>query len=239
VGVVYQGRPYALAEVDELLNAMLVAYYPGPAGARAVASVLFGDTNPSGKLPYTLPRATGQLPLYYSQKRGSGYRRGDGDMFRGYIDLAHTPLYPFGHGLSYTTYEWGDLTLSDEEVPGDGGRITISVRVRNTGQRDGTEVVQLYASDTATGVTLPALRLIGFARAAIPAGGQVTVSFEVETGQLGYSGADGRFVLEPGPIEVAVGASSDDLRSRGRFTVTGAVVDLEGRRGYLSTSSVV
>jgi beta-glucosidase len=238
VGVMYQGRPYALSEVDHLLRALVVAYYPGPAGAKAVASVLFGDVNPSGKLPYTMPRATGQVPIYYSQKHGSGYRRGVGDTFREYIDLPVTPLYPFGHGLSYTTFEYGELNLSDESVEAEGGQITISLEVRNTGERDGTEVVQLYFSDQATGVTRPFQQLVGFTRADIPAGGQVTVSFTVQMSQLGYSGVDGRFILEPGPIKVAVGSSSDDLRSTGEFQVTGKTLQLDGRRSYLSSSTV-
>ncbi|MGI3224249.1 glycoside hydrolase family 3 C-terminal domain-containing protein [Streptomyces sp. GTA36] len=137
VGVFFQGRPLAIAEVDELLAASLVAYYPGPHGAQAIASVLFGDINPGGRLPYTIPRATGQVPLYYSQKRGSGYRRSEGDMFRSYIDLENSPLYPFGHGLSYTSFEYSDVTLDAQEVPADGGAVTISVDVLECGRACG------------------------------------------------------------------------------------------------------
>ncbi|MGI3224251.1 glycoside hydrolase family 3 N-terminal domain-containing protein [Streptomyces sp. GTA36] len=238
VAVLYQGRPLALAEVEPKLNAIVTGYYPGPNGSDALAAVLFGDTNPSGKLPYSMPRATGQLPLYVSQKRGSGFRRTADDMYGGYIDLANTPLFPFGHGLSYTTFEYGELQLAADEVPAEGGSIAASVELRNIGDRDGTEVVQLYASQNATGVTRPARQLIGFARVALATGESATVSFTVPTSQLGYSGVDGRFILEPGAVALAAGGSSDETPARGTVRLTGNVVELEGRRTYLSTAEV-
>lgn len=238
VAVVYQGRSLALAEVEPQLDAIVTGYFPGPHGGDALAAVLFGDTNPSGKLPYSMPRATGQVPLYSSQKRGSGYRRSPGDMFRKYIDLDASPLFPFGHGLSYTTFEYGELQLATAEEPTEDGVIVASVELRNTGDRDGTEVVQLYASQNATGVTRPAQQLIGFARAALAAGETATVRFTVATSQLGYSGVDGRFILEPGEVALAAGGSSDDTPARGTVTLTGKVVELEGRRTYLSTAEV-
>lgn len=239
VAVVYQGRPLALTEVEPKLDSILTGYYPGPNGSSALAAVLFGDTNPSGKLPYSMPRATGQVPLYVGQKRGSGYRRSAGDMFRSYIDLEITPLFPFGHGLSYTTFEYGDLELAANEVPADGGSIVASVELRNTGDREGTEVVQLYAAHNAIGVTRPAQQLIGFARVALAAGQSATVRFTVPTSQLGYSGVDGRFILEPGDLALSVGGSSEETPARGTVTLTGDIADLEGRRTYLSTAEVV
>lgn len=238
VGVVFQGRAYALTEVNDLLAAIVVAYYPGPSGAQAIGSVLFGDRNPSGRLPYSIPRATGQMPLYYGQKHGSGYRRGAGDMFRNYIDLEPTPLYPFGHGLSYTSFDYEPLTLTSSDVPVDGGRLTCSVRVRNTGDQDGIETVQFYASASATGVTRPALQLVGFTRLELRAGESATATCEVDIAQLGYSGIDGRFILEPGRVTASVGASSADIRAQAEFTITGETTDLEGRRAYLSTTTV-
>ncbi|MEV1005300.1 glycoside hydrolase family 3 N-terminal domain-containing protein [Nonomuraea sp. NPDC050202] len=239
VAVLYQGRPLALTEVEPKLGAIVTGYYPGPNGSDALAAVLFGDTNPSGKLPYSMPRATGQLPLYVSQKRGSGFRRSAGDMFRGYIDLDPTPLFPFGHGLSYTAFEYGALQLAADEVPAEGSSIAASVELRNIGDRDGTEVVQLYASQNATGVTRPAQQLIGFARVALAAGESATVHFTVPTSQLGYSGVDGRFILEPGAVALAAGGSSDETPARGTVRLTGNVVELEGRRTYLSTAEVL
>ncbi|RXZ67041.1 glycoside hydrolase family 3 N-terminal domain-containing protein [Agromyces albus] len=238
VGVLYQGRPIALSEVEPKLDALVTGYYPGPNGSGALAAVLFGDTNPSGKLPYSMPRATGQLPLYVSQKRGSGYQRTASDTFS-YIDLDITPLFYFGHGLSYTTFEYGDLELAADEVPTEGGSIVVSVELRNTGDRDGTEVVQLYAAQHATGVTRPAQQLIGFTRVSLAAGESTTVRFTVPTSQLGYSGLDGRFILEPGPISLAVGGSSDKTPAQGTVELTGAVVDLEGRRTYLNAADLL
>ena len=239
VAVLYQGRPLALTEVEAKLDAIVTGYYPGPHGGDALASVLLGDTNPSGKLPYSMPRATGQVPLYASHKRGSGYRRSPGDMFRKYIDLEATPLFPFGHGLSYTTFEYGELQLATVEMPAENGTLVASVELRNTGDRDGTEVVQLYASQNATGVTRPTQQLIGFARVALAKDETATVRFTVPTSQLGYSGVDGRFILEPGEMTLAAGGSSDQTPARGTVTLTGKVVELEGRRTYLSTAEVL
>jgi len=123
-------------------------------------------------------------------------------------------------------------------VPAEGGSIVASVELRNIGERDGTEVVQLYASQNATGVTRPAQQLIGFARVALAAGESATVHFTVPTSQLGYSGVDGRFILEPGAVALAAGESSDETPARGTVRLTGNVVDLEGRRTYLSTAEV-
>jgi beta-glucosidase len=238
IGVVYQGRPYALTEIDDLVAALAVVYYPGPHGANATAAILAGAASPSGRLPYSLPRATGQLPLYYSQKHGSGYRRGPGDQWADYIDLSPDPLYAFGHGLAYTTFEYGDVTASADAMPAEGGHVTVSVPVRNAGTRDGVEVVQLYASVTATGVTRPALQLAGFRRVPLRAGEEAVVSFGIAASQLGYTGTDGRFILQPGTVGFAAGASSADLRGRVTIAITGKTADLEGRRSHLSTSAV-
>jgi beta-xylosidase len=237
-GIVYQGRPHALADVDPLLSALAVVYYPGPHGAEALASVLAGQLNPSGRLPYSMPRATGQLPLHYSQKNGSGYRRGPGDQWTRYIDLPPDPLYPFGHGLSYTTFEYGPLTASAAAMPADGGQVTVRVPVRNAGHRDGAEVVQLYASLTASVVTRPALQLAGFRRVPLRAGQDAVVSFSIAASQLGYSGPDGRFTLQPATVTFWAGASSADRRGSVTVKVTGPAADLEGRRAYLSACTV-
>ncbi|MCL1898907.1 MAG: glycoside hydrolase family 3 C-terminal domain-containing protein [Promicromonosporaceae bacterium] len=238
VAVVHQGRPYALTPIADLCAAILVAYYPGPRGSQAVAGALFGDVNPSGRLPYSLPRATGQVPLHYGQKRGSGYRRGPDDMFRGYIDLEPTPLFGFGHGLSYTTFEYGPLTASATEIPAAGGTVELSVEVANTGERSGTEVVQFYAADTVTGVTRPAQQLVGFARVDLAAGERRRVTVTVASSQLGYSGLSGRFERAAATVEFAVGASSDDLRGRADVVLVGPTADLEGRRTYLSETRI-
>ncbi|MFD8812225.1 glycoside hydrolase family 3 protein, partial [Streptomyces sp. NPDC059627] len=152
IGVVQTGRPFTITSVVDDLTAVVWAFYGGQEGTRAVADVLTGVTEPGGRLPYSIPRHVGQVPLHHGQKTGSGYRRTDQDMHRGYLDLPATPLFAFGYGLGYTTFHYGELALDRAEVPVDG-TITVSVAVTNTGDRAGDEVVQLYFTDTPTGLT--------------------------------------------------------------------------------------
>ena len=238
VGVLYQGRAHAITNIDDLLSATLVAFYPGPAGAEAVASVLSGETNPSGKLPYTIPRATGQIPIYYSQKRGSGHRREPGDMFKEYLDLENTPLYAFGHGIGYSEFAYGGITVANDRIPTDGGVIAATVGITNVGERRGTEIVQIYMSDAAVGVTRPGLQLVGFDRVELAPGQSATVHCSIPVDILGYSGADGLFQIQPSSATVYAGAASDDLRSELDIALVGETVILEGKRTYLSHTTV-
>lgn len=238
VAVFYQGRPYAFSDIDDLLSAALIAYYPGPEGPAAIADALSGEFNPGGRLPYTIPRSTGQIPIYLGQKHGSGPRRGSGDMFRSYIDMPVTPLYPFGHGLSYTRFAYGDMELDRSDMSTDGGSVEVSVAVTNTGALAGDDVVQFYVSDHARGVTRPALQLAGFARITLEPGQGAVVTCRISAAQLGYSGVDGRFVIEPGPLEISVGPSSGYLSATATCLLVGETVNLEGRRKYLSDVDV-
>jgi beta-glucosidase len=235
VGVVYTGRPMAVTRIVDDLPALLWGYYGGQAAGAAMADVIFGKATPGGKLPYSIPRHSGQVPVYYAAKNGSGYRRTPAGRDSGYLDMPSTPLFAFGRGLSYTSFAYSDLTLGAEQVPIDGS-VTISVRVTNTGSRVGDEVVQLYFHDRATGVTRPYQELVGFKRVHLEPSASTVVEFEVQMSQLGYVGISGGFMLEPGPIEVWVGSASDDIRVRGRFQVVGDTIDLHGRRSYLSTA---
>ncbi|WP_018636542.1 glycoside hydrolase family 3 N-terminal domain-containing protein [Parafrankia elaeagni] len=237
VGIVSTGRPMALTPVVDLLPALLYGYYGGQHAGTAMADVLFGDVNPAGRLPVSLPRHSGQVPVYSGQPTGTGYRRTDQDMHLGYLDMASGPLFPFGHGLSYTTFDYHDLTVSSPEVDSEG-TVTVGLTVRNTGARAGDEVVQLYFSDQATGVTRPAQELVGFTRVSLAAGAAATVAFTVPMSQLGYVALDGGFVLEPGPIQILAGSSSDDIRLRGSFDVVGKTAELNGRRSFLSDVTV-
>ncbi len=234
VAVVAMGRPYGLAAVVDKLPAILTAYYAGPHQGAAIADALFGVTNPCGKLPYTLPRHVGQVPIHHGQNTGSGYRRTAADIHKGYLDMPSTPLFEFGRGLSYTTFEYGPLKLERDTVDV-GGEARISLTVTNTGERRGTEVVQLYAADTATGVTLPAQQLIGFARIDLEPGETRTATFVVPMSLLAYTGPSGDLVMEPGPVEVSAGSSSSDIRSSAKLTVTGKMRHIEGKdRAFLS-----
>jgi beta-xylosidase len=147
-------------------------------------------------------------------------------------------LFAFGHGLSYTTFEYGSLKLASDTVDVNG-EARVSVTVTNTGTRRGSEVVQLYAADTATGVTLPAQQLIGFARVDLEPGASKTVTFEVPLSVLAYTGVSGDLVMEPGPVEVSVGSSSSDIRSSATVTVTGTTRTIKGEdRAFLSVATV-
>jgi beta-xylosidase len=233
VAVVSMGRPQGLAAVIDRLPAVLTAYYGGPHQGTALADALFGVTNPEGKLPYTLPRHVGQVPIHHGQKTGSGYRRTAADIHKGYLDMPSTPLFAFGHGLSYTTFEYSPLKLESDTVDV-SGKLQLSLTVTNTGGRRGTEVVQLYVADTATGVTLPEQQLVGFARVELEPRASKTVKFVVPMSLLGYTGRTGQFILEPGPVEVSVGSSSSDIRSTAKFTVTGKTRSIKGEdRAFL------
>jgi beta-xylosidase len=153
------------------------------------------------------------------------------------VNDAYT-LFAFGHGLSYTTFEYGSLKLASDTVDVNG-EARVSVTVTNTGTRRGSEVVQLYAADTATGVTLPAQQLIGFARVDLEPGASKTVTFEVPLSVLAYTGVSGDLVMEPGPVEVSVGSSSSDIRSSATVTVTGTTRTIKGEdRAFLSVATV-
>ncbi|VFJ13923.1 Glycoside hydrolase family 3 protein [Candidatus Nitrosocosmicus franklandus] len=220
VAVVAMGRPQGLSSVIDYLPAVLTAYYGGPFQGIAIADALFGVINPGGKLPYTLPRHVGQVPIYHSQRVGSGYRRTTYDVHKGYVDMPSTPLFVFGHGLSYTTFEYSPLEVENSEID-TRGEIKFSVTITNTGNQIGSEVVQIYISDTATGVTLPAQQLVGFCRITLEPSSSKKIKFRIPIALLGYTGLSGNFVIEPGPVEVSAGSSSDDIRSRAKFTITG------------------
>ncbi|NIM50728.1 MAG: beta-glucosidase [Gemmatimonadales bacterium] len=235
--VLFQGRPYGLAEVVDLVPAILVAYYPGQEGGGTIAAALFGDVNPGGKLPVTLPRHSGQVPIYHYQKLGSGYRRAGTDMHRGYTDMPSTPLYPFGHGLSYTTFAYSDLNISPREVD-TGAAVRISCTITNSGSVAGDEVVQLYLHDREATVTRPAQELAGFKRVSLAPGESCRVTFNVQASQLCFYDREMRLVVEPGNVDVMVGSSSDDHRLVGEFVLTGEVAEVLGSRAFLSSAEV-
>jgi beta-glucosidase len=214
--VLVAGRPCGSARIHERCAAVVAAWLPGVEGAAAVADVLVGATNPGGKLPMSFPRSAGHIPVYYGHKVSGGRSHWKGD----YVDAPVSPLYPFGHGLSFTTFELAATAPQPAEV-GPGGEITVEVAVTNTGERDGDEVVQLYVRDVHASVTRPVLELKGFARVAVPAGGEQRLTFTVPVAQLGFYDRRLRYVVEPGEFEVHVGQSATELSQAGTFTVTG------------------
>lgn len=202
--VVYiNGRPITEPWIDEHADAILEAWYPGQEGGHAVADILFGDVNPSGRLTVSIPRHVGQLPVYYNGKRSRGKR---------YLEADSQPSYPFGFGLSYTEFTYGKLSLSSNSIT-KNEEVQVRVEVTNTGQRAGAEVVQLYVTDVASTVTRPGKELKGFRKVFLQPGETCTVSFTVGQEQLQYIGANYKLVVEPGEFQVHVGKHVNELLS--------------------------
>lgn len=212
--VLVTGRPLTLVEEDASMDAILNVWSPGSEGGRAVADVLFGDVNPSAKLTTSFPRNVGQLPLYYNHKN-TGRPHPDEAPYKKfvscYMDEVNAPLYPFGYGLSYTSYEYGPVTLSSAEMPLDGS-VTASVTVTNTGKRDGDEIVQLYIHDIYATSTRPVKELRGFKKVHIPAGQSVQVDFDLSADDLSYYNHALEWVCEPGDFEIMIGPDSQETK---------------------------
>lgn len=203
------GRPLALVEELELADAILQTWHPGVEAGNAIADVVFGNYNPSGKLTATFPRNVGQVPIYYSI-RNTGRPQGSDNFQKfksNYLDVENSPLLPFGFGLSYTSFEYANLKLSKESIL-ENETITVSVDVRNTGNYDGEEVVQLYIRDVVASITRPLKELKGFKKVAIDAGKTKTVRFDLSVSDLKFYNSQLNFIAEPGEFEVFVGTNS-------------------------------
>lgn len=204
VTIYIEGRPLNMNLAEKVSNALLTAWYPGEQGGNGIVDILFGDYNPSGRLPMSIPRNEGQIPVHYSQGPQRDYMDGPG-----------TPLYTFGYGLSYTTFGYSDLKLAD----GDGKDVlqTVSCTVTNTGSRDGEEVVQLYINDEVSSVATPPIRLKGFEKVFLKKGESKQVTFQLTRKDLSIYDKDMNFIAEPGTFKVMVGGSSADLPLQGKF----------------------
>lgn len=217
VVVLINGRPLAVPWIKDHVPAILEAWIPGEKGGDAVADILFGDVNPSGKLPVTVPRHAGQLPVYYNYKPSKQYWLEEG-WGHSYADLDPRPLYAFGYGLSYTHFEYGNLTIEPvDSDPVESYRIT--AEIRNTGNRAGEEVVQLYIRDQLSSVVRPVKELKGFARIALDPGESGIVTFEVGYDAFRMLDRELNWIVEPGEFTVMIGASSEDIRLQGDMTV--------------------
>lgn len=205
--VVVGGSAVTMRGWVDRVGAVMNAWYPGETGGTAVGEALFGDMNPAGRLPFTVPLSEGQLPLPYLHLPTG---RGDD-----YADLSGQPLFPFGHGLSYTTFDYSGLSI----VPLGPARVEVRATVRNSGQRDGDEVVQLYLRDELASVAQPVIALKGFQRIHLAAGESRAVRFLLDSAQLALTDTLGRRIVEPGTFRVMLGASSKDLRLRGVFRI--------------------
>ncbi|MEA4895089.1 MAG: glycoside hydrolase family 3 N-terminal domain-containing protein, partial [Oscillospiraceae bacterium] len=219
----FDGRPLSSAYVASHFDAIMEVWQPGEFGGQAIADVLFGRCNPAGRMPVTAARSVGQLPLYYSLSRGSGFvSAGHTGMIRnplGYINDTAFPLYAFGHGLSYTAFAYDELRLSQASIS-PVNTLQVSIRVINIGEMDGDEVVQLYFSDKTSSVVRPQMELMGFARVHLKRGESTTVTFDVHASQTAFIAADGAWTVEKGEFDVLVGASSTDIRAKTVFSIT-------------------
>ncbi|WP_053990481.1 beta-glucosidase BglX [Mangrovimonas sp. TPBH4] len=214
--VLSNGRPLAINWANENIPAILETWHLGTQSGNAIAQVLYGDYNPSGKLPMTFPRSVGQVPIYYNHKSsGRPNEPSPGEVFWShYTDESNTPLYPFGYGLSYTSFEYNNLQVSNIGK----NRATISVTVTNTGAYSGKEVVQLYIQDIFASVTRPVKELKGFEMVPLESGASKTVTFSLTEKELGFYDNQGKYIVEPGGFKVFVGGSSTtDLESK--FTI--------------------
>lgn len=231
--VLVGGRPLALTWIADNVPAIVQAWLPGEEGADAIVDVLRGEVSPGGKLPITVPRGVGQIPIYYRQKPLGGRSHWKGV----YADGSNTPLWAFGYGLSYTTFRVDNLQL-DRETVAAGEYVTVSVEVTNTGSRAGDEVVQLYVRDLAASVTRPVQELKGFRRLHLEAGDSRRITFTLYANQLGFYDRDMRYVLEPGAVQLMVGTSSVDVPLTTTIQVVGETTPIADSRVFFSDSSV-
>ena len=229
VVVLIAGRAPVLEGIADKAAAVVLAWFPGPHGAQAIANLLLGQAEPSGRLSVSLPRSTGAMPFAYNHRF----------MARGVPSQPmFDPAFAFGHGLSYTTFEWSEFALSADSMAIDGS-VEICTTVRNTGNRPGCEVVQLYARDPVASVTRPVLELKGFARLELAAGAAARVRFILHAEVLAFTGPDAQQrIVEPGSIVLSVGASCQDIRGSGSMVLTGAARVVSRQQHFLAEAEI-
>ncbi|MEX5271706.1 glycoside hydrolase family 3 C-terminal domain-containing protein [Kocuria sp. CPCC 205290] len=225
--VLVTGRPYSIGAFDERCAAVVQAFMPGEEGGHALAGVLSGRVNPSGRLPVGIPRHVGGQPGTYLTPALGGWAEG-------VSNLDPRPLYPFGHGIGYSAFSYDALELSAAEIGADGA-VDVAVTVTNTSGRAGQEVVQLYLSDPVAQVVRPVKMLVGFSKIAMDPGQSARVVFHLHADRTAFTGRAMRRIVEPGDFVLRAGPSSEDLPLEDRFVVTGAVCDVEDVERVLTT----
>jgi beta-glucosidase len=228
VAVHFNGRPISSDAADMYVNAIIEAWNPAEKGAEAITDVLLGNINPSGKLPLSVARSAGQVPIYYNHPNGSSYHQGESIGFSNYVDMSHAPRYYFGHGLSYTNFEYSNMRVSSTSVA-PSSVVTIMFDIENTGEMQGTEVVQIYLKDRYASMTRPVIELAGFKRIDLNAGEKQTVTFQVEPSQMAFLDKDMKWKIEAGDIDVLIGSSSKDIRLSDSFRITSDLY-IDGKR---------
>jgi beta-glucosidase len=229
VVIVLSGRVQTLDRLAEKANALAVHFLPGEEGGNGLADVLTGKVDATGCLPVSLPRSVGQIPVFADTRRG-----GDKAMFfKDYIDSPTSPLFPFGHGLSYTSFEYSNLQVQSGST---SDPITVTVEVKNSGSRAGDTVVQLYGRDEIASVARPVIQLLGFSRVSLDAGEQRTVNFTVHPSRLALYNAQMRFIVEPGNFTFKIGASAADIRAEQTVSLAGEIAEYKQREVVATTS---
>lgn len=229
--VLSNGRPLAISSLSERVPAILETWFLGIQGGNAIADVLFGDYNPGGKLAVSIPRSTGQVPCFYYHKNTGRPASSEIVHSSRYFDLPITPLYPFGHGLSYTSFKYSKLKIKNKKV-GIDDSLQISFLLKNTGKLFGSEVIQLYVRDPVASVAQPVKKLKGFKRVYLEAGEEVEIKIKLPVKLLSFYNIDMKKVVEPGVIELMIGSSSEDIRLRDSFTIIGNVREVDETSVY-------
>jgi len=229
VVLLLNGRPLSINWIAENIPAIVEAWLPGEEGAAAVADVLFGDMNPGGKLPMTFPRSVGQVPIFYNHKPSGGRSHWNGS----YINLSNKPLWPFGHGLSYTQFELRNLQV-DKSSAQAGETVTVQCDLTNVGQHAGDEVIQLYTRDAVASVIRPVKELKGFKRIHLAPQETKTVTFELNVNQFGFYDRNMDYIVEPGAILLMIGTSSEAIQLEGEFTISGDVTEIGQDKVFFS-----
>ena len=237
VAVHLDGRPISSDAADQCCAAILECWSPAEAGAQAICDALLGDYNPGGKLPVSVAYNAGQVPVYYGHPWGSGWHQSESIGFPDYVDCPHRPRYPFGFGLSYTSFAYAGLEISRKEVPAGEG-VEVSFTVENTGPVPGDEVAQLYVSDVYASMTRPVKELAGFARVHLEPGEKKRLTFSLHTSQLAFLDQDMKWKIEHGQILVEAAASSDDARLSGSFQIDGDLwIEVKEREFWAKSST--
>ncbi|KXA91690.1 beta-xylosidase [candidate division MSBL1 archaeon SCGC-AAA259A05] len=229
VVILVNGRPLATKWIAEHVPAILKTWLPGEEGGNGIADILFGDYCPSGKLPVSIPESVGQLPVHYRRKPISKERN--------YVFSRNEPLFPFGHGLSYTKFEYDKLKIKPKEI-NPASEFSVKVRIKNSGEREGDEIVQLYIRDEIASLTRPVKELKGFKRISLEPKESKTITFKLSADQLTFYDHNMNLVVEPGSFEVMLGSSSEDIRLSEKFEVTGEKRKVSGSRKYFTEVKV-
>lgn len=234
----FGGRPVSSDAADHYADAILEVWNPGEEGAYAIVSALFGEYNPGGRMPVSTPFCAGQIPVYYNHPYGSCYHQNTISAFRQYMDCPHEPRYYFGHGLSYTTFTYRNMQITNRSLKPDEA-LELTLEIENSGGRDGDEVVQVYVRDCYASMVRPVMELAGFYRVFIRAGEIKRIQFRIKLSQLAFLDEDMRWKIEAGEMELMAGASAGDIRLRDTFMIEeDGYIDGKNRGFYGSVEEI-